>query len=83
MPCSELHFQSINQPAQLACAPTLNCSVDNPAFMVKPSEKVPAKKTTTVGITYRPSDPSKPRTGKLTITCPSQAGVAWVYYLQA
>lgn len=56
--------------------------VDNPSFTVKPSERVPAKKATTISITFKPADPSKPRTGKLTVTCPSQTSVAWVYYLQ-
>eukprot|EP00798_Chlamydomonas_sp_ICE-L_P006741 gene6741-3411_t len=58
-------------------------SVDNPAFTVKPSEKIGSKKQTNISVSFKPLDPSKPRSGKLTVTCPSQASVAWVYYLQA
>ena len=63
--------------------PSMPYSVDNPSFTVKPAERVLAKKATTIAIAFKPSDPSKPRTGKLTVTCPLQTSVSWVYYLQA
>ncbi|KAJ9512718.1 hypothetical protein QJQ45_019009 [Haematococcus lacustris] len=61
-------------------------SVDNLAFVVKPSEKLGAKKATNIQVTFKP-DPKQPglpvRTAKLTVTCSSQTSVAWVFYLQA
>ncbi|KAL0040642.1 hypothetical protein WJX79_000331 [Trebouxia sp. C0005] len=57
-------------------------SVDNPAFSVKASESLAAKKTTNVAVTYK-EDPSKPRTAKLMISCPGEAPSPWVFYLQA
>ncbi len=56
--------------------------VDNPAFSVKASESLAAKKTTNVAVTYK-EDPSKPRTAKLMISCPGEAPSPWVFYLQA
>ena len=57
-------------------------SVDNPAFSVKASESLPAKKTTSIAVTYK-EDPSKPRTAKLTVASPGEAPSPWVFYLQA
>lgn len=76
-------------------------AVDNPAFQVKPVERIGSKKASNIGITFKPPDakagggkgkdvaaaevPAGPvsRTGKLTISCPSQTSSQWVYYLQA
>lgn len=58
-------------------------AVDNPAFIVKAAEKIGSKKSANIGIQFKPADASKPRTGKLTISCPSQTSSQWVYYLQA
>ncbi|KAK9824158.1 hypothetical protein WJX72_008157 [[Myrmecia] bisecta] len=57
-------------------------TVDNPAFVVKPSEAIPAKKSINIGITFK-EDPSKPKTGKLTVSCPSETSSPWVFYLRA
>ena len=57
-------------------------SVDNPAFSVKASETLAAKKTTNVAVTYK-EDTSRPRTAKLVIACPGEAAASWVFYLQA
>ncbi len=62
------------------------CSVDNAAFQVKPSEKVAAKKPTSISVSFKPDPkvtPNPSRTAKLTVTCPSQTSVSWVFYLQA
>ncbi|PNG51688.1 Hydrocephalus-inducing, partial [Tetrabaena socialis] len=58
-------------------------AVDNPAFVVKASERIASKKAASIAITYKPADASKPKTGKLTISCPAQTSSQWVYYLQA
>ncbi|KAG2489301.1 hypothetical protein HYH03_012133 [Edaphochlamys debaryana] len=58
-------------------------AVDNPAFLVKPSERIGAKKSANIGIQFKPANPGAPRTGKLTISCPAQTQSQWVYYLQA
>lgn len=58
-------------------------SVDNPSFVVKTGEKLAGKKATSIAISFKLTDPSKPRTGKLTVSCPSQTSSQWVYYLQA
>ncbi len=77
-------------------------AVDNPAFVVKPVEKIGAKKAANIAIAFKPpaeggkggkgkdkdAPPPEPptplsRTGKLTISCPAQTSVQWVYYLQA
>lgn len=57
-------------------------SVDNPAFSVKASESLAAKKTTSIAVSYK-EDPSKPRTAKLTISCPGETSSPWMFYLQA
>ena len=57
-------------------------SVDNLAFSVKASEILPAKKATSIAVTYK-EDPTKPRTGKLTIMCPGETPSPWVHYLRA
>ena len=57
-------------------------SVDNPAFSVKASESLAAKKTTTIAVIYK-EDASRPRTAKLMIACPGEAAMPWVFYLQA
>ena len=57
-------------------------SVDNTAFTVKASESLPAKKTTNIAVAYK-EDPSKPRTAKLMVSCPGEAPMPWVFYLQA
>ena len=57
-------------------------SIDNPAFTVKPSEIIPAKKATVIAVSYK-EDASKPRTAKLTVTCPSETQTPWVFYLRA
>lgn len=57
-------------------------SVDNPAFSVKTSETLAAKKATTVAVNYK-EDANKPRTAKLVIACPAEAATSWVFYLQA
>ncbi len=58
--------------------------MDNPAFSVKPGEKIAAKKPTSIAVAFKP-DPSGPtqRSGKLTVSCPGQTQAQWVYYLQA
>ncbi|KXZ49496.1 hypothetical protein GPECTOR_21g722 [Gonium pectorale] len=58
-------------------------AVDNPAFVVKASEKIASKKTANIAVSFKPADATKPRTGKLTISCPAQTSCQWVYYLQA
>lgn len=61
-------------------------AVDNAAFSVKPSEKMGAKKAGAISVAYKP-DPKAAgppaKTGKLTVTCPAQTTVSWVFYLQA
>lgn len=57
-------------------------TVDNPAFAVKNSEVLPAKKPTSIAVSYK-EDPSKPRTAKLTVSCPAETANPWVFYLQA
>ncbi|EFJ42226.1 hypothetical protein VOLCADRAFT_67248 [Volvox carteri f. nagariensis] len=59
-------------------------AVDNPAFVVKNSEKIASKKSSNIAIQYKPIEPGRtPKTGKLTISCPAQTSSQWVYYLQA
>lgn len=57
-------------------------TVDNPAFVVKAGETVPPKKGISIAIAYK-EDPSKPRTGKLSVSCPSETPSPWVFYLRA
>ncbi|CAD7699389.1 unnamed protein product [Ostreobium quekettii] len=56
-------------------------TVDNPAFSAKASEKIGAKKTTTIPIAYKQEGSNGP-TGRLAITCPSKTESTWVYYLR-
>ena len=60
--------------------------VDNPAFEVKKSEKVAAKKGIVIPVTFKdvPSADGKPgpRTGKLMVTCP-ESSAPWIFYLRA
>lgn len=70
-------------------------SVDNPAFVLaKTSERLAAKKSTTIAITFKPEAVTKAaaaavaaaplsRMGKLTVSCPKQTSSQWVFYLQA
>lgn len=59
-------------------------AVDNQAFAVKSSEKIPSKKSTNIAIQYKPAEPGRgAKTAKLTVSCPSQTSSQWVYYLQA
>lgn len=61
--------------------------VDNPAFTVKANDTLKAKKTYFILVSYdsKQADPSKPKMGKLTVSCPSVssgAAVQWTYYLR-
>lgn len=61
--------------------------VDNPAFTVKANDTLKAKKTYHILISYdgKQADPSKPKMGKLTVSCPtasSGGAVQWTYYLR-
>ena len=61
--------------------------VDNPAFTVKATDTLKAKKTYHILVSYdvKQADPYKPKMGKLTISCPSAssgAAVQWAYYLR-
>lgn len=55
-------------------------SVDNPAFVVKPSERIGAKKSTQIVVSYKEA-PGAPKTGRLTVTCPALTQCTWTYYL--
>jgi hydrocephalus-inducing protein len=74
-----------------------NCIVDNPSFIVKPSETIPAKKTVSFSIGYKALPDKVPvpttlvpantkptaqsKTGKLIVTNPN-SNISWVYYLK-
>jgi hypothetical protein len=56
--------------------------VDNPAFVVKPSETVPAKKAIDVAVSYK-GEAGKSAVARLTISCPAEQCPPWVFYLRA
>lgn len=57
-------------------------SLDCACFSVKPSDKVPAKKSISVPVSFK-DDGSGVRNGCLTISCPEKSSAQWVYYLKA
>ncbi|KAJ3106206.1 hypothetical protein HDU97_006839 [Phlyctochytrium planicorne] len=67
---------------------TFNFVVDNPAFSVKASELIGAKKVITMVIQAHaptPSSSNEPRSakvGKLTVTHKGGSNVSWIYYLR-
>eukprot|EP01137_Pigoraptor_chileana_P033800 Opistho-2@25310 len=69
-----------------AASHSFTFTVDNPAFSVKPTETIGAKKTFNVQITYKTNTPKVPRMGKLVVTSAvggsEMAGVSWTYYLR-
>ncbi len=54
----------------------------NPAFSVKAGERLAARKSVSIAVGFK-ADPARPRTGKLTVTCPKESQAQWVFYLQA
>jgi len=58
-------------------------TVDNPAFVVSRTEKIPAKQTKTIAVSFKPGAPDAPTTAKLLITCAQTPATPWVYYLRA
>jgi len=58
-------------------------AVDNPAFSVKPSEKIGTKKTASIAVAWKEGVPGGSTAGKLTVACPSQTQCTWVYYLSS
>jgi uncharacterized protein YpmS len=78
-PNSSITLKNIfNQPV------TYSFAVDNPAFVVKANETIPAKKTTQLNVQFKPSggQSQQPISGKLSISCPSVTSTVWVYYLR-
>ena len=61
---------------------TFNIAVDNPAFAVKASETVAAKKTVQVAIAVAKEAAGQSLLGRLTIACPAETPAIWTYYLR-
>jgi hypothetical protein len=55
--------------------------VDNPAFTVKPGERIPAKRGVAIDVTCDIAK-AEQKTGKLIITCPAVSSVPWLFYLR-
>lgn len=62
---------------------TFNITVDNPAFVVKASETIAAKKTIQVAIGVTKEAAGQSLLGRLTITCPAETPAVWNYYLRS
>lgn len=57
-------------------------SIDSACFSVKPSDKVAAKKSISIPVSFR-DDGSGVRNGRLTISCLDKSNAQWVFYLKA
>jgi hypothetical protein len=55
---------------------------DNTSFVVKPAEVLKARQQGNITVAYKEA-PGKPKTAKLTVTCPSMTTCQWVFYLEA
>ncbi|XP_067853715.1 hydrocephalus-inducing protein homolog [Heptranchias perlo] len=67
---------------------TFSFQVDNPVFVVKPTETLRSKKTHVVVVSFEATTNTtkSPVTGKLVASCPRSAGtgtvISWIYYLK-
>jgi len=57
-------------------------TVDNPAFTVNRTEKIPAKQAKSIAVQFKSTGPDAPTTAKLLVTC-GETPTPWVYYLRA
>lgn len=57
-------------------------TLDNPSFVVKPSETIAPKKTVDISVTVK-KDAIKLAVGRLTVSCLSEECPPWVFYLKA
>ena len=62
---------------------TFSLSVDNPAFVVKASETIAAKKSCQLTISTSKDGGSQPAIGRLTISCPAETTAVWTFYLRS
>ncbi|KAK9832952.1 hypothetical protein WJX74_002566 [Apatococcus lobatus] len=61
---------------------TFSIAVDNPAFVVKASETIAAKKSVQVTIGVTKEAAGQILLGRLTITCPAETPAVWTFYLR-
>ncbi len=62
---------------------TFSLAVDNPAFVVKASETIAAKKSCQVAIAMSKDTAGQAAIGRLTISCPAETTATWTYYLRS
>ena len=72
---------SVNFKNVFAAETEFTFTVDNPCFTVERAQKIPAKNTKAVGISFK-EQPDLPKTAKLLVTC-AEVPTPWVYYLRA
>ena len=62
---------------------TFSFAMDNPAFLVKASETIAAKKSCQVSISTSKDAAGQAAIGRLTISCPAETTAVWTYYLRS